>query len=266
MTELKNKKMFMLDMDGTIYNENTLIPGAMDFFHLLQKRGVYYTFMTNNSSKSKYTYVEKLHKLGIDCTEENIASSVNATVGYLKLNKPNAKLYLVGTESLKHELEVEGFEIVPIDYRDTDIDYVLIGFDTELTYDKLVGACYYVSRGYEYLATHCDLRCPVLDNKFIPDCGAICNMIEAATGRVPLYLGKPDKYIVESVMKKWNLTKADIATVGDRLYTDIAVGINADVDSICVLTGEATKKEIEESEFKPKYVFDSIKELYEALL
>ena len=100
MTELKNKKMFMLDMDGTIYNESTLIPGAMDFFHLLQDRGVHYTFMTNNSSKSKYTYVEKLLKLGIDCTEENIASSVNATVDYLKLNKPNAKLYRVGTESL----------------------------------------------------------------------------------------------------------------------------------------------------------------------
>lgn len=266
MTDLKGKKMFMLDMDGTIYNESTLIPGAIEFFHLLQERGIHYTFMTNNSSKSKYTYVEKLHKLGIDCTEENIASSVNATVDYLKLHNPNAKLYLVGTESLKHELQIEGFRIVPTDYREADIDYVLIGFDTELTYAKLVGACYYVSRGYNYLATNCDLRCPVLNNKFIPDCGAICNMIEVATGRKPLYLGKPDKYIVESVMKKWNLSKDDIATVGDRLYTDIAVGINAGVDSICVLTGEATLKDIEESEFKPQYTFDSIKELYEALI
>lgn len=266
MSTLKEKKMFMLDMDGTIYNEDTLIPGALDFFHLLQERGISYTFMTNNSSKSKYTYVEKLHKLGIECTEDNIASSVNATVDYLNSNKPKAKIYLVGTESLKHELIVEGFEVVPVDYREPDIDYVLIGFDTELTYAKLVGACYYVSRGYNYIATHCDMRCPVLDSKYIPDCGAICDMIEAATERKPLYLGKPDKYIVESVMKKFNLTRDEIATVGDRLYTDIAVGINAGVDSICVLTGEATVSEIERSEFKPTYIFDSIKELCETML
>jgi len=265
MASLKEKKMFMLDMDGTIYNESTLIPGAMDFFHLLQQRGVHYTFMTNNSSKSKYSYVEKLMKLGIDCTEENIASSVNATVNYLNNNKPKAKIYLVGTESLKKELEIEGFEIVPIDYRGTDIDYVLVGFDTELTYEKIVGACYYVSRNYKYIATHCDLRCPVLENKFIPDCGAIFKMIELATERTPLCLGKPDKYIVESVMEKWNLKKEDIATVGDRLYTDIAVGINAGVDSICVLTGEATMDEIQQSSIKPKYIFNSIKELYEEI-
>lgn len=266
MTSLKKKKMFMLDMDGTIYNENTLIPGAMDFFHLLQERGVHYTFMTNNSSKSKYTYVEKLHKLGIDCTEKHIASSVNATVAYLKANKPNAKIYLVGTDSLKHEMEVEGFSIVPRDYRKPDIDYVLVGFDTELTYEKLVGACWYISRDFPFLATNCDMRCPVLDNKFIPDCGAICDMITAATERKPYYLGKPDKYIVEAVMKDWNLKPDEVATVGDRLYTDIAVGINAGVDSICVLTGEATPEEIINSNIKPKYVFNSIKELYEALL
>lgn len=266
MTSLQDKKMFMLDMDGTIYNESTLIPGAMDFFRLLQERGVHYTFMTNNSSKSKFTYVEKLHKLGIDCTEKQIASSVNATVAYLQANKPNAKLYLVGTESLRHELEVEGFTIVPSTYRKEDIDYVLVGFDTELTYEKLVGACWYISRDYPFLATNCDMRCPVLENKFIPDCGAICGMITTATERKPVYLGKPDKYIVEAVMKEWNLTPDDVATVGDRLYTDIAVGINAGVDSICVLTGEATAGEIKESSIKPNYVFPSIKELYEALL
>lgn len=265
MSTLKEKKMFMLDMDGTIYNEDTLIPGALDFFHLLQARGIHYTFMTNNSSKSKYSYVKKLHKLGIDCTERNIASSVNATVDYLKENKPNAKLYLVGTDSLKNELEHEGFTIVPLNYRESDIDYVLVGFDIELTYEKIVGACWYISRDYPFIATNCDICCPVLDHKFIPDCGSICNMITAATGHKPLFLGKPDKYIVEAVMKEWNLNPEDIATVGDRLYTDIAVGNNAGVDSICVLTGEATLDEIEKTNFKPKYVFNSIKELYESL-
>lgn len=266
MNSLKNKKMFMLDMDGTIYNENTLIPGALDFFQLLQKRGIGYTFMTNNSSKGKKTYVEKLHNLGIACSEENIASSVNATIVYLNNHKPGAKIYLVGTESFKQELISEGFCIVPTSYREPDVDFVLVGFDTELNYEKVVGACWYISRGYDYIATNCDARCPVLDKKFIPDCGAINAMLEAATERKPLYLGKPDRFMVDYVRDKWNLKQEDIAVVGDRLYTDIAVGINAGVDSICVLTGEATKDDIKSTEYKPSFVFDSIKELYEELI
>lgn len=266
MVSLKDKKMFMLDMDGTIYNEDTLIPGALDFFHLLQERGIGYTFMTNNSSKGKKTYVEKLHRLGISCTEENIASSVNATVVYLNNHKPGAKIYLVGTESLKQELLAEGFNVVPVTYRGDDVDYVLVGFDTELNYEKVLGACWYISRDYEYIATNCDLRCPVLDNKFIPDCGAINSMLEAATERKPLYLGKPDRFLVDYVRDKWNLKPEEIAVVGDRLYTDIAVGINAGVDSICVLTGEATVDDIKSTEYEPSFVFDSIKELYEELI
>ena len=266
MHELKSIQLYMLDMDGTIYNEDTLIPGALEFFKLLQSQGKQYVFMTNNSSKGKISYVEKLLRLGIYATEKHIASSVNATVMYLKERKPGAKLFLVGTESLKKELLDEGFEVVPVDYRDDDIDYVLLGFDTELSYEKVRGACYYVSRNYPYIATNCDLKCPVLDNKFIPDCGSIAKMIELATERIPQFLGKPERTIVDAVSTEWNVPIDKIACVGDRLYTDIAVGINAGATSICVLTGEATSIEIENSEQKPDYCFDSIKELYEALL
>lgn len=253
-------------MDGTIYTENTLISGALSFFHLLQKRGVGYTFMTNNSSKGKIAYVRKLHRLGISCTEDNIVSSVNATVVYLNSRKPGAKIYLVGTKSLEEELVSEGFTIVPVSYRMPDIDFVLVGFDTELNYEKIVGACWYISRGYDYIATNCDARCPVLDNKFIPDCGAINLMLEVATERKPLYLGKPDSFLVDYVMQKWDLRPEEIVVVGDRLYTDIAVGVNAGVDSICVLTGETTKEDIRNAEYVPTFVFDSIKELYESMI
>lgn len=255
----------MLDMDGTIYNEDTLISGASEFFDLLNKQGKSYVFMTNNSSKGKVSYVEKLNRLGIKATERNICSSVNATVMYLNEHKPKAKLYLVGTESLKKEMKEEGFEVVTVDYRGSDIDYVLLGFDTELNYEKVRGASYYVSRGYPYIATNCDLKCPVLDNKFIPDCGAIAKMIEFATNRMPIFLGKPERTMVDAVSKEWNMPIDQIACVGDRLYTDIAVGINAGATSICVLTGEATKEEIVMSEFKPDYIFDTINELYQAL-
>ena len=167
---------------------------------------------------------------------------------------------------LKELLLEEGFEIVPVDYRGEDIDFVLLGFDTELNYEKVRGGSYYVSRGYPYIGTNCDLKCPVLDNKFIPDCGAIAKMIELATDRMPQFLGKPERTMVDAVSKEWNMPVEKIACVGDRLYTDIAVGINAGATSICVLTGEATKEEIEHTEFKPDYCFDSIKELYQALL
>ena len=265
MQDLKSIQLFMLDMDGTIYNEDTLISGASEFFDLLNKQGKSYVFMTNNSSKGTVSYVEKLNRLGIKATERNICSSVNATVMYLNEHKPKAKLYLVGTESLKKEMKEEGFEVVTVDYRGSDIDYVLLGFDTELNYEKVRGASYYVSRGYPYIATNCDLKCPVLDNKFIPDCGAIAKMIEFATNRMPIFLGKPERTMVDAVSKEWNMPIDQIACVGDRLYTDIAVGINAGATSICVLTGEATKEEIVMSEFKPDYIFDTINELYQAL-
>lgn len=266
MQLLKNIQLFMLDMDGTIYNEDLLIPGALDFFRLLKSQGKQYVFMTNNSSKGKNSYVEKLNKLGINADEKSITSSVNATIKYLNELKPGAKLYLIGTESFKSELLEEKFEVVLPEYRGEDVDYVLLGFDTELNYEKIRGACYYVSQGYPYLATNCDLKCPILGNKFIPDCGAIAKMIELATDRTPLFLGKPERTMVDSVSKSWGIPIDKIACVGDRLYTDIAVGINAGATSICVLTGEATRKEIESSQYKPDYCFDSIKELYEALL
>lgn len=266
MTDLKDIKLFMLDMDGTIYNEDTLIPGALDFFHTLQRQGKKYIFMTNNSSKGKLTYVEKLTRLGIDATTENIASSVNATVMYLNEHKPGAKLYVIGTESLVRELKDENFIVVPTDYREKDIDYVLLGFDTELNYEKVRGACYYISRGYKYIATNCDLKCPIGDDKYIPDCGAIAKLLELATNRTPLFLGKPDRTIVDSVSQHWNVPISQIACVGDRLYTDIAVGINAGATSICLFTGEAKMSDITTTKFKADYYFDSIKELNEALL
>lgn len=265
MTNLQDIQLFLLDMDGTIYHESQLIPGALDFFALLKQQGKKYLFMTNNSSKGKIAYVQKLTKLGIDATEDSIASSVNATVMYLNQHKPGAKIYLIGTESLRVELENEGFIVVPTSYREPDIDFVLLGFDTELNYEKLIGGCYYISRGYQYIATNCDLRCPVKDNKYIPDCGAIAHMIADATERMPIFLGKPEKVMVEAVANKYGVPIEQIATVGDRLYTDIQVGINAGCTTICVLTGEATEQEIEATGIRPSYTFKSIKELYNAL-
>lgn len=262
---LKDIELFLLDMDGTIYHEDELVPGALDFFDLLAQQGKKYAFMTNNSSRSKAAYVEKLNRLGIRATADQIASSADAAVSYLNRRKPGARVYLVGTESFKAELLGEGFDIVPADYRGPDVDFVLLGFDTELDYGKIRGGCHYVSRGCEYVATNRDLRCPVKGGGFIPDCGSIAHMIADATGRVPVFLGKPERGVVDSVSGKWGVPVGKIAAVGDRLYTDIQAGINAGCKTICVFTGEATPEEIRRTGIRPDYCFDSIGELHLAL-
>ena len=263
--QLTDIDLFLMDMDGTIYHENEIIPGALEFFSLLRSQGKHYAFMTNNSSKGRKAYVEKLTRLGIVATEEQIVSSVNATVHYLNSVKPKAKIYLIGTKSLKSELLDEGFVVLPLDYRGGDVDFVLLGYDTELTYQKLEGACYHISNGTSYIATNCDLRCPVRDGRYVPDCGAMAKLICDATGVMPRFLGKPERTMVDAAAAKWGVPMDKIACVGDRLYTDIKVGINAGSATICVLTGEATRNEIEGMEMKPDYVLPSIKELYEEL-
>ncbi|MGL5574639.1 HAD-IIA family hydrolase [Cetobacterium sp.] len=263
MKELIEKKLFLLDMDGTIYVENKLIPGAKDFLDILKKQGKDYVFLTNNSSKSVKNYLEKLHSLDIYADESNMFSSGQATSFYLKEMKKKAKLYVVGTESFKNDLAKDGFTIV--ENIKQEIDYLVVGFDTELNYEKLEKACELIDRNVNYIATNPDLICPIKDGRFIPDCGAICNMLEAATKKTPFYIGKPRKEMVEIVSKLKNIDLKDIAVIGDRLYTDIACGINAGVTSVLVLTGETKKEDVKNTEFVPDFTFDSINDLYQII-
>ncbi len=263
MEKLKDIKLFLLDMDGTIYIDNTLIDGAKDFFEELIKQKKDYVFLTNNSSKGVEQYLEKLHKLNIRANKENMFTSAQATSIYLKEKKENATLYVVGTESLKRELSLQGFLIE--DDITKRIDFLVVGYDTELNYKKIKDACYLLNRGIEYIATNPDLVCPTGKKEFIPDCGSICNMLETATKRTPLYIGKPKKEMVEIVSKIKKIPLENIAVIGDRLYTDIACGINAGISSLCVLTGETQKEDLVTTQYKPTYVFNSIKDIYNVI-
>lgn len=263
MKELIEKKLFLLDMDGTIYVENKLIPGAKDFLDILKKQGKDYVFLTNNSSKSIKNYLEKLHSLDISADESNMFTSGQATSFYLKKMNKKAKLYVVGTEAFKNDLAKDGFTIV--ENIEQEIDYLVVGFDTELNYEKIENACELIDRNVNYIATNPDLICPIKDERFIPDCGAICNMLETATKKTPFYIGKPRKEMVEIVSKFKNIDLKDIAVIGDRLYTDIACGINAGVTSVLVLTGETKKEDIKNTEFVPDFIFDSINDLYQII-
>lgn len=259
LTALRNIKLFVLDMDGTFYLGENLIEGSLEFIEKLRNTGRRFLFFTNNSSKVSAFYRDKLSRLGCDVGEEDIVTSGDVTISFLKASRPSKKVYLVGTRLLEQSFLDAGIQLV-----EDKPDVVVIGFDTSLDYDKISKACKYIREGAEFIATHPDLNCPVEDG-FIPDCGAICAMITASTGISPKYLGKPFKETINAVLDITGLHKSEIAFVGDRLYTDIAIGARNGVTSILVLSGETKLEDVETSDVKPDYIFSSIGELKEVL-
>lgn len=257
--ELKTKKLFLFDMDGTIYEEENVFDGTHQLLDYIDNNGGKYVFITNNSSKSVTDYIEKVNRLGIKCDRDNFFTSAQATVLYLKKNFPKKKIYCQGTRSLVTELKESGINVTE---NVEQVDAVLVGFDTELTSAKLAKTCeILITQRVPFIATNPDLRCP-MSFGFIPDCGAICKMIEDATGLSPIYIGKPEPTMVNIVREKFGYASEETVIIGDRLYTDIATGLNADVTAICVLTGEAKEKDIIEGDIKPTYTFRSVKEIY----
>ena len=259
---LRMKKLFLLDMDGTIYNENQIFEGTLDFLRQIELQGSRYIFITNNSSKSVEDYVKKVNAMGIPASDSHFYTSSQATAFYLNENYPGQTVYCMGTRSLVKELRDNGIPVV------TEVDdsasIVLIGFDMENTSEKIRNTCIMLGRDVTYLATNPDLVCPVSFG-YIPDCGSMSIMLKNATGKTPFFIGKPEPIMVDCVLKKLGIQREDTIIVGDRLYTDIATGKNAGVDTICVLSGEATMEDIESGDVKPTWIFDSVKEICSAL-
>ena len=268
--DLKKVKCFLLDMDGTIYLGDNVIYGTHEFLDILKKQNKRAMYITNNSSKATSQYVEKLSRLGIYSEEEDFFTSVNALEYNLNLKKPGAKLFVLGTPVFEEYLIEKGFEIIKEYYNEQEKrpDYVILAFDMTLTYDKLRIACDYIVDGVEYWATHPDMVCPVSGGRFIPDAGSFIECIYGTTGKRPSFIvGKPNPCIINVIMDKYGYKPEEIAVVGDRLHTDIMSAVNAGVNSICVLSGEATVEDIEATpdKNKPRYVFDSIKDIYNLL-
>lgn len=257
---LKRKKLWLFDMDGTICNDGVVIPGTLELLKNIERNHGKYVFITNNSSKSLADYVDYVRTMHINADESNFFTSVQATILYMKKTYSNKRIYCQGTKSFVAELQQSGIDVTT---KANAVDVVLVGFDTELTSEKLRNTCEILSRqNVDYIATNPDLVCPVSFG-YIPDCGAICKMIAFATGKEPKYMGKPEPIMIQEVCDKYGYEKTDTVVVGDRLYTDIAAGINAGVDSICVLTGEATASEITSSVKKPTYTISSVKKIAE---
>jgi len=255
---LKDIACFLLDMDGTIYLGKELIPGADSFLDTLRQQGRDYFFLTNNSSKDKLAYVQKLRGMGIPVSPAQVMTSGEATAIYLNSIKPGARLFLLGTEALARDFNQHGFSLVA---KDQYPDFVVLGFDTTLTYQKLWDACDLIREGVDYIATHPDFNCPLAGGKYMPDTGAMIAFIQAATGQRPKVIGKPNKEIVAAVMTKVGRPREQLAMVGDRLYTDIAMGINSGITSILVLSGETQAADLIASPHQPDYIFASVAEL-----
>ena len=261
-TELRDKKLFLFDMDGTIYEENQLFDGVIELLDKIKSDDSRYVFITNNSSKSVKDYIEKVNSLGIEADIDNFFTSAQATILYLQKNFASKKVYCQGTKSLISELLEANIDVVETVC--DDIDVVLVGFDTELTSQKLRNTCELLGRDVAFIATNPDLVCPVSFG-FIPDCGSICGMIKNATGKEPFYIGKPEPTMIDIVREKFAYTKEETVVIGDRLYTDIASGLNAGVTAVCVLTGEATVDDVVKEERKPTFTFESVKDIEKIL-
>ena len=265
---LRSCELFLFDMDGTLYLGDDVYDGAIALMNDFPVLGKKYIYLTNNSSRAGEDYIARLRRLGFPCERENVFTSGMATGMYLNQNHPGASVYLAGTRAFYRELKSYGVSLVNDELGHTGAaaaDVVVQGFDTELVYEKLERACHFLRRGAEFIAANPDWVCPMPGDEVLPDCGSICALLTASSGRKPTYIGKPNRNMIDVISRMTGVPNSRICAVGDRLYTDIAVAQNAGAVSVLVLSGETDEAMLAAAERKPDYVFPSVKELHQAL-
>jgi NagD protein len=229
----------VLDLDGTLYRGQRLFDASLPFLARLKSWNIGCTYLTNNTSRSKADYVAKLQAFGISASEDDIYTPADSALVYLRSKLPDVNaIAVLGTPSLCRQFEDHGYALTweaP--------QAVIVGFDTTLTYDRLCRAAYWISRGLPFIATHPDLLCPTDEPTVLVDCGSICACLTAATGRSPVVLGKPDPSILLDLCRRLQLQPRELAMVGDRIYTDIAMAQAAGAVAVLVLSGEATAQD-----------------------
>ena len=244
-----------MDLDGTIYLGDNLIEGASEFLNRLEQRGIRRFFLSNNSSKSVGQYLEKLRGLGIDAHEREVLLSTHDLIAWLSDNEI-VDTFLVGTEGMREMLEESG-----VSTASSEPEFVVLGYDTEINYEKLTTASVHLHSGVPMVASHPDMVCPS-PNGGLPDTGAYMALFEATTGVRPSHIcGKPNKGMILHKIEELGLDPSNCAMVGDRLYTDMEMADRAGVQGILVLSGEATREDLEESGLNPSLIVDSVSSL-----
>lgn len=263
---LRQIRHVALDMDGTIYSGGTLFETTAPFLELLQQLGIGYTFLTNNPSKNVTDYLAHLEQLGIAAHAGQLHTSTQATLEFLRERYPQyRRLFVLGTASMSAAFAAAGFELLP-DSPAAEPDAVVVGFDLSLTYPRLCRAAWWIQHGKPYFATNPDRVCPTDQPTVLVDCGAICAALESATGRKPTaVLGKPDPTMLRGILHKHNLRPEELAMVGDRLYTDVAMAHRAGALGVLVLTGETTREQAGRHSPPPDLIVPTLTELGEQL-
>ncbi len=253
---IQDVRCFLLDMDGTFYLGETIIPGSLEFIRRVQETGRDFLFLTNNSSHNAAFYVQRLKRMGLEVTREKVLTSGEATAAVVQSLYPGKRAFVLGNTFLLEEMREAGVEV---DQRNPEI--VVVGYDTTLDYKKMTAVCDFVRAGLPYIATHPDFNCPT-ETGFAPDIGAIMAFIEASTGRrADRVVGKPHTGIVDAARKRTGLTAGQMAMVGDRLYTDIETGLKSGMLSISVMSGETTPQMLADYPNKPDLVFDRLADM-----
>ena len=252
-------------MDGTLYLGKNLFDGVLETFDYLEKHQIDFVFFTNNSSHDLDFYYKKMTGFGVKCDlKKNFYSSTEVTISYL-LDKNIKKIFVIGNKSLRDKF-AKHFEVITEYHKDNPVEAVVTGFSTELVYQELRDASIYLQTlDIPFIATNGDYRCPIEDGLYIPDCGGMCEWLRLCTGKKATVMGKPNPEIIDFLAKQFGVTKEEVLVVGDRLYTDILVGINAKVDTLCVLSGESSMEDVNNYPHKPTFILDSIKDLPDLL-
>ena len=257
LSELTNKQVYFFDLDGTIYLGDSLFQGVPQLIEVLRNKKKNFFFLSNNSSISTEDYLKKLNKFNLNINRENLILSQHPTIDYLKKNRFK-RVFLLGTQSLKNEFRDEGFELT-----EEEPEILVLAFDQELTYERLVKAAYILQNtNFPYIATHLDNRCPT-EKGYIPDAGGIAALLYKATERMPKVFGKPNKEMLIFKLDQLGISPKNAVMFGDRLYTDIKMGKEVGVTTCCVLSGEITLDMIKNSKIKPDLIINGIWELLE---
>lgn len=252
---MASKTGFLLDMDGVVYRGESAVPGSVDVINTMIERDIPLMFLTNNSQKTRRDIAYKLNKMGIKASDSHVYTCAMSTSRFLASQKPNGTAYVIGEGGVGLSLHNQGYSIV-----DSNPDYVVVGEGRLLNFENLERATRMVANGAKLIATNLDASCPT-DNGIRPGCGAIAAMIEKATGKQAMYLGKPSAIMMRLARKELGLRTEQVVMVGDTMYTDIIGGVEMGYTTVLVLSGGTKKEDLDNYAYQPTYVANSIADL-----
>ncbi|MFC3041395.1 TIGR01457 family HAD-type hydrolase [Virgibacillus xinjiangensis] len=252
---MKKYKGYLIDLDGTMYLGKDPIDGAKEFVDGLHKKSIPYLFVTNNSSATQDKVSRKLNQFGIKSTPDNVITTSLATAKYIREKKPNARCYVIGEEGIMQALKNEGLTVAD----DEDCDFVIVGIDRQVTYEKFAKACLNVRNGAEFISTNSDVSIPT-ERGMLPGNGSLTSVVSVSTGVDPVFIGKPESVIMEEALEMIGLSREEALMVGDNYLTDIQAGINAQIDTLMVFTGVTPFEKLEGLPEPPTYYVHNLKE------